>query len=343
MKEIISRDTKISQGYACESDSISDQCSYLSEDSKKDAEWDKWRSNSQLIEEMLMLGDEPGILRYAERMQNCSKSLLFALEVGDKGDINQRLKEVRFCRFRHCAVCQARRSRKNYAQFLKSLPEILSGNEGARWVFLTLTVPNVKISNLREKLSCMNKAWNKFVQRKEFKNVLAWVRSTEITKEDEKKTKREGYAHPHFHVLMMVKSTYFFGKNYINQEQWLKAWRGAMRDDSIISVDVRIADRQNGKKLTGQEIVKSVSETLKYSVKPSDMLQDRSWVVELIKQVHNLRFLAAGGLLKGVFVKRKLTNDEMIHTGENEKKGEEIAELSYWWRTFEKRYARKKH
>lgn len=212
MKEIIPRDVKISQAGSCESDLISDQCSYLSDDSKKDAEWDKWRSNSQLLEEMLMLGDEPGILRYVERMQNCSKSLLFALEVGDEGEINQRLKEVRFCRFRHCAVCQARRSRRNYAQFLKSLPEILKNHEGARWVFLTLTVPNVNISCLREKLSSMSEAWHRFIKLKEFKNVLAWVRSTEITKENEKKTKREGYAHPHFHVLMMVKSTYFLEK-----------------------------------------------------------------------------------------------------------------------------------
>lgn len=117
---------------------------------------------------------------------------------------------------------------------------------------------------------------------------------------------------------------------------------GAMRDDSIISVDVRIADRHKGQKLTGKELVKSVSETLKYSVKPSDMLENRNWVVELIKQVHNLRFLAAGGLLKGVFAKRELTNDEMIHTGESETKGEEIAELMYWWRRFDKRYIRKK-
>ena len=342
MKEIISRSAKISQGYTCEPDLISDQCSYLSDDSKKDAEWDKWRSNSQLLEEMLMRGDETGILRYAERMQNCSKSLLFALEVGIDGEIRQRLKEVHFCRFRHCAVCQARRSRRNYAQFLKSLPEILEKHRGARWVFLTLTVPNVHISNLRKKLSRMNEAWNRFNKLKEFKNVLAWVRSTEITKEKEEKTKREGYAHPHFHVLMMVKSSYFVRENYINQEQWLKAWRGAMRDDSIISVDVRIADRHKGKKLTGKELVKSVSETLKYSVKPSDMLEDRSWVVELIKQVHKLRFLAAGGFLKGVFVKRKLTNEEMIHTGESEIQGEELVELRYWWRKFEKRYARKK-
>lgn len=342
MREIVSQDIKISQDIYCEAEVVLDPYRYLSDDSKKDAEWDKWRSISQELERMLKRGCEAEVLRYAERVQNCSRYLLFALEADSEGEVRHRLKNAFFCRFRHCAVCQARRSRRNYGQFLKSLPMVLSGNEGARWIFLTLTVPNVKIECLREKLSSMSEAWHRFIKRKEFKNVLAWVRSTEITKEDEKKRKRRGYAHPHFHVLMMVKSTYFFGKNYVNQEKWLEAWRGAMRDDSIVSVDVRIADRRGGERLTGRELVKSVSETLKYSVKPLDMLEDRDWVVELIRQVYRLRFLAAGGILKGVFAKEKLTNEEMIHTGEQETVGEEVAEWMYWWGSFERRYVRKR-
>ena len=338
MQEIISQDIKNSHGNICESSNLK-QYSYLSDDSKKDEEWDKWRSNSQALEELLMIGNETEILRYAERMQKCSKSLIFALEANSEGEVKHRLKNAFFCRFRHCAVCQARRSRRNYSQFLNSLPTILDGNESARWLFLTLTVPNVKISELRKELKRMNEGWKRFLQRKEFKNVLAWVRSTEITKEE----KREDYAHPHFHVLIMVKSKYFVRGNYISSDKWLKAWRGAMRDDSIIEIDVRIADSQKGKKLTGKELIKSVSETLKYSVKPSDMLEDRIWVVELISQVRKLRFLAAGGFLKSVFAKQKLTNDEMIHTGEEDNDGKEIAELMYWWRVFEKRYARKKN
>ena len=342
MQEILSQDIEISQEKSCEKKHVSNQYCYLSDDSKKDAEWDRWRSNSQGLEQMLKLGDESDMLRYAERMQNCSKSLLFALDADSEGEVHHRLKNAFFCHFRHCAVCQARRSRRNYSQFLNLLPDILRGHEGARWLFLTLTVPNVPVSELRKQLKKMNEGWKRFLQRKEFKNVLAWVKSTEITKEDVKKGKREGYAHPHFHVLIMVKSSYFVRCNYINRDKWLEAWRGAMRDDLIVSVDVRIADRYDGRKLTGQELIKSVSETLKYSVKPSDMLEDRDWVVELIRQVYKLRFLAGGGILKSVFVKEKLTNEEMIHTGEEEKKGEEIAEWSYWWKSFEKKYARKR-
>lgn len=313
--------------------------SYLSDDSKKDREWDKWRSNSQELEEMLNIGDESEILKYAERLQNCSKSLEFALKASSEGEITLRLKNAFFCRFRHCAVCQARRSRRNYTQFLTKLPFILSKKPSARWLFLTLTVQNVPVSELKNGIKKMNMAWNRFTKLKEFRNVLGWVRSTEITKEE----KREGYAHPHFHVLIMVKPTYFNKGHYVNSQQWLEAWRGAMRDDSIFGVDVRIADRYKGEKLTGEALVKSASETLKYSVKPSDMVKNRDWVVELIRQVHKLRFLSAGGLLKSVFVKQKLTNEEMIHTGEDESGGDEITTWRYWWKQFDRRYVRKRN
>lgn len=312
------------------------QFSYLSDDSKKDAEWDRWKSNSQDFEKILMSTNQVDMLRYAEKIQTCAKSLLFALEADSHGEIKHRLKNVFFCRFRHCPVCQARRSRRNYAKFLNSLPNILSEYGGSRWIFLTLTVPNVHIKKLRVELGYMNEAWHRLIKRKEFKNVLAWVRSTEITKE----SKRNSYAHPHFHVLMMVKSTYF-KDGYINREKWLEAWRGAMKNDSVISVDVRVADRNKGKKLIGEDLIKSVSETLKYSVKPSDILMDKSWTVELIRQVHKLRFLAGGGLFKGIFSER-LSNDEMIHTGENQNFGDEIAELTYWWNPFERKYTRKR-
>ena len=169
MKEIVPFSERVSQNFFCSDGITSDSYCYLSDDSKKDAEWDKWRSDSQAIEELLMMGDEDWVHRYAERMRNCSKSLLFALEANSEGEIKHRLKEVRFCRFRHCAVCQARRSRRNYALFLKSLPGILSGNEGARWVFLTLTVPNVLICELRDELKRMNVGWHRFIKLKEFK------------------------------------------------------------------------------------------------------------------------------------------------------------------------------
>ena len=48
---------------------------------------------------------------------------------------------------------------------------------------------------------------------------------------------------------------------------------------------------------------KAICETLKYSVKPSDIAKDDDggdWLHEMTKQTLNMRFIATGGVLKGV-------------------------------------------
>ena len=45
--------------------------------------------------------------------------------------------------------------------------------------------------------------------------------------------------HPHFHVILAVRSSYF--KNlYIKQDEWQEMWKIALRADYAPSVDVRI-------------------------------------------------------------------------------------------------------
>jgi len=42
----------------------------------------------------------------------------------------------------------------------------------------------------------------------------------------------------------------------------------------------------------------AVAERLKYAVKPSDMIRDHEWFRELVDQVHKIRGVAVGGILK---------------------------------------------
>ena len=46
-------------------------------------------------------------------------------------------------------------------------------------------------------------------------------------------------AHPHFHAMLLVKSTYFHGSYYIDQSAWIEMWMKAMRLDYIPQVDIR--------------------------------------------------------------------------------------------------------
>ena len=60
----------------------------------------------------------------------------------------------------------------------------------------------------------------KLTKRKEFALVDGWIRTTEVTRDKERPNE---YAHPHFHVILMVKPSYF-AKGYVKHMDWVRAW-----------------------------------------------------------------------------------------------------------------------
>lgn len=263
----------------------------------------------------------------AVRMHLCSGVLEFGEIADGNGEIRFRLLKARFCRVRYCPICQWRRSLLWRARFYQALPGVLAANPTARFIFLTLTVENCRVEALRETLQNMGKAWGRFIKRKEFSAVLGWVRSTEVTREKDDPDRgfkaRPGYCHPHFHCLLMVPSSYFKGGAYVNQKQWAQAWQGALRADYEPRIDVRsIRRKEEGdpeKALPRDGLI----ETLKYSVKASDMTEAPEWFLALTEQTHRLRFIATGGQLKDILkAEEKITEEEMIHLGDDAPRSE---------------------
>ena len=75
----------------------------------------------------------------------------------------------------------------------------------ARFVFLTLTVKNVASQDLKDELRNLTKGFDRLFKRaKVKKNLIGYMRATEVTYNSETKE-----YHPHLHILLMVKSTYF--------------------------------------------------------------------------------------------------------------------------------------
>ncbi|WP_164045311.1 protein rep, partial [Serratia marcescens] len=75
-----------------------------------------------------------------ERVGACSGILRFGWSTNtETGETRLRLRDARFCRVRHCPICQWRRSMMWQARFYQSLPKIVAEYPGARWLFLTLT------------------------------------------------------------------------------------------------------------------------------------------------------------------------------------------------------------
>jgi plasmid rolling circle replication initiator protein Rep len=297
---------------------------FLAEISSADQKWDAYRAQS---DEIAKLYDLCGYDRYAERIGECSEWLMYALKSNDEGEIRLKLRDARFCRVRHCPVCQWRRELMWRARFFKALPDIQAKYPTGRWVFLTLTVRNCEISELKKTLAWMNNAWSKLTRRKDFP-ALGFIKSLEVTR------RCDGTAHPHFHCLLFVPSGYF-GKGYIPQAEWTTLWQSCLKVDYTPIVNVKTVKGKKGTLKTTPDasnvaMMKAICETLKYSVKPADLLADPEWLSELTKQLQKTRAISIGGCLKEFFSEddpEDLINGEI----EEEEKTEDEAILFFDW------------
>lgn len=314
---------------------------YLSDTSPRDKPWDQHRSEADGVGEHLTSpGTERWLWKQGKRMEECAPALGFAMSADlDTGEARFKLATAKFCRVRHCPVCQWRRALMWKARFYQALPAIVEQQRAGRWLFLTLTVRNGPVTELREQLAAMNKAFHRLVKRKEFRHIAGWIRSTEITRG------KNGTAHPHFHVLLLAKSTYFKGPNYTSTAGWVQAWREALRVDYDPICDIRAvkADKKLAAEV-GQSaaLAAAVAETLKYSVKPADMLADRDWFLEMVRQTFRTRAIAAGGLLKEAIREQDETQQDLL-LGDDEKPPEpEAPVVRFDYAPEAKRYRRKR-
>jgi len=314
--------------------------------SQRDKPWDVHRQQTSEVGEIYAGHQE--FSRYAERMSECSGLLRFGWDT-DKttGETALRLREAQFCRVRHCPVCQWRRSLMWQARFLNALPEIVEAHPKARWIFLTLTVRNCDITDLGETIQHMNQSWQRLKERKDFRPVLGWVRTTEVTK-----NRKDGSAHPHFHALMMVPPSWFKGQTYVKHARWVDLWRDCLRVDYDPNVDVRVVKPKVPKgeaPATGMDaqiaaLQAAAAETLKYSTKPSDMTDDGDadgWFLELTRQTHRKRFIATGGVLKNVLKEtEEETDDDLIGQDGEGSDDDEAPHIAFGWRASEGHYRR---
>jgi plasmid rolling circle replication initiator protein Rep len=309
----------------------------LSDYNANDKPWDEHRG----------LCDEVGGLyaaavefeRYASRMADCSGLLRFGWSDNpETGETRLRLREAQFCRVRNCPVCQWRRSLMWQARFYQSLPKLVEAYPSARWVFLTLTVRNCSITELGSTLGAMNSAFKRLAARKEFKPVLGWIRTVEVTRG------KDGSAHPHFHTLMMVPPSWFT-RDYIKHSRWVSLWQECLRVAYEPNVDIRpVKIKKYGEGQSeplAEALQRAVAETLKYAVKPTDMTADPEWFLDLTRQTFKRRFVATGGVLKDVLkLEDESDADLALADSDPDGKADDGSRLAFAWRSKEKRYKR---
>ena len=293
----------------------------LSEVSPGDKPWDIHRANADRVADHYKSGEYSA---YAQRVSQCSELLDFKLVPdSDQGAYRLKLSSARFCRVRHCPVCQWRRSLMWKARAFQALPKIIDEYPKYRWLFLTLTVKNCNVMDLKATIKHLNQSWQRFSQRKCFPAV-GWLKSLEVTRS------RNGSAHPHFHCLLLVKPSYFRGKDYIRQSEWCDLWQSALRVGYQPIIDIQSV--KNSEKL-----IDLIPEILKYCVKESDLIKDRQWFLELTRQMDRVRCVSTGGILKDYLKSLEQEPEDLIGKDDSETTINE-GHLYFKWIFEEKQY-----
>lgn len=241
------------------------------------------------------------------------------------------------CRSRHCQNCQRIKAFVWQEKMREIFPDLIANYPAHKYLFITFTVKNPKITNLRLVLLCMTRAYAKMFQRKAFKKwFVGDIRATEITRGKSGSDE----AHPHFHALICVHPSYFQGANYMPADVWGKAWGECLAAEFVKEgleynaadypkgfprVDIRLAKSADRKTdITNKNIHEHgeqvINYVLKYSVKGSDLLRDGkadAWFWEFDKQVKGIRMIAATGDIKKSLA--KLERDQFDYYKEQEK------------------------
>lgn len=344
---------------------------FLSDVSPSDKPWDTHKAQAVQVAEILSQGYSVH-QKQSQRMQVCAQSLEFGwvLEDVETGLVRLKLKSTRFCRVRHCPICQWRRALMWVARFYHAFPKIYANHPEWRYIMITLTVRNCRVLDLRRTIKTMSEAWKRLTERKVWPAV-GFVRSLEVTRG------KDGSAHPHFHCLLAVKPSYF-GKNYLSTAKWAELWREALRVAYTPICDTRIVkpkpwtewrlksslgerevhmdevrsailfpdryDLSGGKSHSAYEplipskaeiVLSAITEVIKYAVKPDDMIRDPAWLLELSSQLRDSKAVALGGELRKYLSEKE---PEGLITESVEELAGNDGGIHFGWRERLKRY-----
>lgn len=294
----------------------------LSDLSPQDKPWDKHRKNAEIISSYYKKG---GMDRYAKRVDLCSRNLDFRLMDDEYRGIKRlKLFSAQFCRVRHCPICQWRRSLMWKAKAYEALPKVVADYPSYRWLFLTLTLKNCELTDLRDTLNDMNRAFKRLTELKAFPGI-GWVKSIEVTRGRDGKS-----AHPHIHCLLLVKPSYF-SEGYLHKKDWIALWQQCLRLNYKPVLDIQAIHAEKSP-------VGLIAEILKYQCKESDLCADADWFIEYVRQMHKTRSVSVGGVLRVYFKALEEEPEDLIGSDDESEKSTDDTVMTFQWNTRIKKY-----
>lgn len=267
-----------------------------------------------------------GFVKDSEKVKECGNFLEFALKENLlTKERKEKLANANFCKNRFCPMCNWRRTRNITGQ-LKEAFDVIQKKESISTLFLTLTIKNPDVKDLKKAVTKMNYAFKRMSETKRFKgSILGYFKGLEILGDKTPK----GQAHPHFHIMLIVNSKYFKDERYISKDEWISMWQKALKVSYRPNIDIR---RIKSKNKDMSDIDSAILETAKYAVKHTELAKRTNEdFYYLYTQTANMRFYATGGILKEYINLIKIDEDLINLKAETEAFWIEICRLIYTW------------
>jgi plasmid rolling circle replication initiator protein Rep len=321
--------------YSRDFDPSQNNLMFLKDLSSKDGSWDVIKTQSIVTSDYINNTD---LHKHHKRMSNCADILEMALHNQVDGTKKLKLKRAWFCGHRECPLCSVSRSRVWQKRLMGGIPPMIAANPKIKFLFLTLTVKNCDVTDLRTTLDSMNNGFKRLMDRRNIAKLThGYLRRFEVTKN------KDGTAHPHFHVVLAVQPSYF-GADYINQAEWTDLWKQSLQIDYTPVVNIKAVKATKKSPDVHLSIVNEVTKVVCYSAKSAQILDDRDWFLEHTRQVARTKELVFSGLFREYISEKPIEEKDILNASnddEEENMEEEIQELIFRYLPNWKRYATK--
>ena len=250
--------------------------------------------------------------KVVKHLKECSSDLFVEVYRDNAKNLHSSIQTFT-CKNKFCSICEKKKAIKVATNMEKKLEE-LGKKMYQRFTFLTLTVPNCKLKDLKKTLRKMSKGSKRLIDNLQKNHgITGTIKKLEITYS--KNSDGEIMCHPHYHIIQSLHINSFRYGKLLSQEKYADLWGKAMKFDFTPIVDIRTFDFENMKK--------SIQEITKYITKDTDLeIFNENEISNLDIELKGVRFYASSGLLKISFKDLDIDKSEQVDITTFQKVGE---------------------
>ena len=273
----------------------------------------------------------PETVDIGRSIAHCSTRLGLEIPLGDEHLGEPLIRSAMLCNRRLCPFCEWRRTRAWRARLIAGLNGFAAERPNWSGVFLTLTVRNCQLHELRDTVKHLHASLHRLTRTAVWPTEH-WMRRTEVSVHrhtyEPLRSSRGALTttgpgmgggaiqsvHPHLHCLLLVRPSYWT-RDYVKQLRWQQEWQMAARLDYSPVVDVRRAKAKPADEhLHGVAPVAAVVEAAKYASKATDLLALGDALPEFHHQMKGLRLYGVSKGLQQYVSAADMQGDELLDT-----------------------------